>query len=89
MNQKTKEFRAIYLYDLGYENMPVFEYNFETKAFDMIGNPELSYLLEWVIRDKDFIIFEVVKDKWDDYFEEWLLKIKRIKPWNRRKGFFR
>ncbi|MDK2600793.1 hypothetical protein QO179_25175 [Bacillus stercoris] len=51
--------RAIFIGDVRDNQCNVFEYNQETKHFEMINDPDFSYPFDAVMLDPEFIIFAV------------------------------
>ncbi|MEN2766089.1 hypothetical protein [Ornithinibacillus xuwenensis] len=49
--------RAIYIGDVRYNECNVFEYDNQTKMFQMINDKDIAYSFEVVMEDEDFIIF--------------------------------
>ncbi|WP_026907169.1 hypothetical protein [Paucisalibacillus globulus] len=49
--------RAIYTGDVRFNECNVFEYDNQTKMFQMINDKEIAYSFETVMEDEDFIIF--------------------------------
>ncbi|MEK4627744.1 hypothetical protein MKZ17_06000 [Solibacillus sp. FSL R7-0682] len=57
-----KKIRAIFIGDVRFDECPVFELNIESNYFEMIIDKEIRYKKEVVIKDDDFIIFNVEDD---------------------------
>jgi hypothetical protein len=54
-----KSIRAIYIWDVRFPDVPVFELDAETQKFEMVGDPEFSYDIRTVVADDNWIIFSV------------------------------
>ena len=80
MSGKNKEYRAIYLYDIEYQKMPIFKYCPKTKNFYMVEDSEFCYPLERVLKDKDFLIFEINKNQQ----KEWGSEVRQVKGIKRK-----
>lgn len=70
-NKIDLKIRAIYIGDVRFDNCPVFELNTETNKFVMLSDNEFQYSDLDVYADKDFLVFEVYKERRDiDKFED-------------------
>ena len=55
--------KAIYIGDLRYHPLPVFELNEITNNYEMIEDKEILYSKEIVEVDEDFILFTIVDNR--------------------------
>ena len=63
------EIRAIYLPDLAFDpsfGVNIFKYNFEKKSFVAINDPGKEYSLNFIVGNKDFLVFksEIKTESW-------------------------
>ena len=63
------EIRAFYLPDLAFDPsfvVNIFKYNFEKKSFVAINDPGKEYSLNYIIGNKDFLVFksEIKTESW-------------------------
>ncbi len=63
-----KRYVAIYMPDVRYKEMPVFQYNENNKRFEYENKDDLpfSYPVEVILTDKDWMIFWVNGEEFDD-----------------------
>lgn len=59
----SKNFRAVYIGEVIFNQCPVFQLNLKRNYFEMINDREIRYEKECVEEDDDFLIFEVENDR--------------------------
>lgn len=64
--KEIPKIRAIYQQDIATSEVVIFELDFSTKTFIDINCEECFYHLEDVLRDEDFMLFELEYDEDDD-----------------------